>query len=531
VRAFAELIEDLDHENATSEKRAALLRYLKRAPDADAAQALHLLLGGRVAKVASATELLRWIAAASNTPEWLVAESYAAVGDLAETLSLLADEPEQAIWPPALSAQIAALEALKGAEASVREAYVTQCWQQLSRKQRFVFNKLMTGAFRVGVSKGLMQQALAEHSGLDVARIAERMMAKFKPTAANYRALIDPAQAGDQALPLPFFLASALEHSTEHLQRELGHIGEWQLEWKWDGIRLQALKTGSLLVLYSRGEARLDGRFPELEQALAELPDGSIIDGELLAFKDGKVLPFLALQRRIQKLKPSARLLSEVPTRLVAYDLLKDAGVDIRASALSERRARLEAIVQALASPGVIVSEVVEANSWADADQQRGFARTLGTEGLMLKRRSSSYQIGRKRGDWWKWKIAPLSIDAVLIYSQAGHGRRAGLHTDHTFALWHEGRLLPVAKAYSGLDDKEMQRLDQWIRAHTEERFGPVRRVTPLQVFEIAFEAVQASSRHKSGVAVRFPRIVRWRIDKTADQANSLDELRALATA
>ena len=331
----------------------------------------------------------------------------------------------------------------------------------------------------------------------------------------------------DRHQPSPFFLASPLEAEAD----SLGPVSDWVLEWKWDGIRLQLLKRNSEVALWSRGEERLDGRFPEIEQAALALPEGTVIDGELLAWRDGEMepLPFTALQTRIQRRKPGPKTLRDTPVRVLAYDLLEYAGQDLRAQPLQQRRAQLAAVLEALQAPRIQVPPTVVASDWADAAAQRAQARERGVEGLMLKRASSPYQSGRRRGDWWKWKIEPLTVDAVLIYAQAGHGRRSTLYTDYTFAVWDGDRLVPVAKAYSGLDDKEIVALDRWIRAHTLERFGPVRSVPGEQVFELGFEAVNRSSRHKSGIAVRFPRILRWRHDKPAREADTLAQLQALA--
>ena len=373
-----------------------------------------------------------------------------------------------------------------------------------------------------------MQQALAELSGIDIALLAQRMLGNWQPTPQFLRDLlsVEPLP-GDQSQPFPFFLASPLEQAPEALRS----IEDWLLEWKWDGIRLQLIRRLGDVALWSRGEERLDGRFPELEAAALSLPQDCVIDGELLAWDRDAFMPqpFTALQRRIQLRKPGPKTLRDIPVRLLSYDLLESEGVDLRARPLRERRAALDALLQRAASPLITLSPAVSATDWTEAAQLREGARERGVEGLMLKRLDSAYQVGRRRGDWWKWKIDPLTIDAVLLYAQAGHGRRSNLYTDYTFGLWDGDRLVPVAKAYSGLDDKQIAQLDRWIRANTLERFGPVRSVPALHVFELGFEAVNKSPRHKSGIAVRFPRILRWRQDKPASEADQLDTLKALA--
>ena len=532
MRRFAELYQTLDRSTATNDKRAALVAYFRQAPPADAAWALWLLAGGKVggakARIAASGELRAWIGEASGTPDWLVDASYHQVGDLAETLALLLDDP--ATPPPDLGLADwieRRLAPIANADSDARKAVVLKAWRTLPFAQRLVFNKLLTGALRIGVSQGLVQQALAQLSGVDIALIAQRMIGAWQPTPEFMARLLSPdAQPGDAASPYPFFLASPLEADIA----TLGDIADWLIEWKWDGIRVQLIRRGGDVALWSRGEERMDGRFPEIESVLADLPRDAVIDGELLAWREGDApLPFTALQTRIQRRKPGPKTLADTPVRVLAYDLLELDGVDLRERTLDERRALLEALLHDTGSPLLQPSPVLDTGDWERATALREQARERGVEGFMLKRRDSPYRHGRKRGDWWKWKIDPLTIDAVLIYAQAGHGRRSTLHTDYTFALWDGDALVPIAKAYSGLDDAEILQLDRWIRAHTTERFGPVRAVTPEHVFELGFEAVNRSSRHKSGIAVRFPRILRWRHDKRIDQADHLATLKALA--
>ncbi|HVI26461.1 MAG TPA: ATP-dependent DNA ligase [Xanthomonadaceae bacterium] len=527
MRRFAALYRALDRSTGTGDKRAALIAYFRDAPPEDATWALWLLSGNKLARIANSTELRDWIVAESGQPAWLVDECHAHVGDLAETLALLLDDPPDADDAP-LSAWIEQrLLPVAGTEPPRRREAVIAGWRALPFDERLVFNKLLTGALRVGVSQRLVQQALAELSGVDIARIAQRMLGAWAPSPAFLRDLLSPEELpGDRAQPYPFFLASPLEAAPE----SLGDIGDWLLEWKWDGIRLQLIRREGEIALWSRGEERLDGRFPEIEAAAASLPPGTVLDGELLAWDAGDApLPFTALQPRIQRRKPGPKLLAQAPARVLAYDLLESGGEDLRERPLAERRARLESLLAAHADPRIVASPRVAAADWPAAGRLRLDARARGVEGLMLKRLDSPYRVGRRRGDWWKWKIDPLTVDAVLVYAQSGHGRRSTLYTDYTFALWDGDALVPVAKAYSGLDDREILALDQWIRANTVQRFGPVRSVRAAQVFELGFEAVNRSTRHKSGLAVRFPRILRWRHDKPAAEADRVDALRALA--
>ncbi len=529
MKAFAALYQALEHSTGTLDKRAAIADYVRHAPRADAAWGLWLLAGNKLRRIAGSGELRTWLGDVAGLPAWLVDDSYSHVGDLAETLALLlppgdaphADVPlhtwiEQRLLPVA------------GADEATRRRTVVEAWAQLPEGERLVFNKLLTGALRVGVSARLVQQALADFSEVPIAVLAQRMLGDWPPTPAFLSALLSTEVLdSDREQPYPFFLASPLEGEPE----QLGDIDDWLLEWKWDGIRLQIIRRRGEIALWSRGEERLDGRFPEIEAAAAALPQDAVIDGELLAWDEGETpLPFSALQTRIQRKRPGSKHLAAAPARVLAYDLLELEGEDLRESPLQARRQRLRDLLDATGDPRLVLSPQAEATSWDDAATLRLTSRGRGVEGLMLKRRDSPYRSGRRRGDWWKWKIDPLTIDAVLLYAQAGHGRRSTLYTDYTFGVWNDaGELVPVAKAYSGLDDKEILALDHWIRAHTRERFGPVRSVVAEQVFELGFEGVNVSSRHKSGIAVRFPRILRWRRDKPAAEADRLSTLKALA--
>ena len=528
MRRFAALYAALDATTATSEKVTAMAEYFAVAPAEDAAWAVVFLTGAKLKRVAGTPLLRALVIEESGYPEWLVDECYAHVGDLAETIALLVDARGDAEADVPLAAWVDRLAELPRLEEPERAARIRHWWTQVPPEQRFLINKLMTGALRVGVSQRLVVQALAKRSGLPTERIAHRLSGSWSPDAASFEALI--AEGGDDARdaeqPYPFFLASPLEAEPE----SLGEPSDWIAEWKWDGIRAQVLKRHGLVRIWSRGEERLDGRFPEIEAAASRLPDGVVLDGEILGWRGDATapLPFGALQKRIGRLKPGAKSLADCPVVLVAYDLLEAGGEDIRALPLDERRALLARVLER-APPALRLSPSIEAGSWASLAALRTTSRERAVEGLILKRRASPYQVGRRRGDWWKWKVDPYTIDAVLVYSQPGSGRRSNLYTDHTFALWDEDRLVPVAKAYSGLTDAEIAKLDRWIRAHTVERFGPVRSVEPEQVFELAFEAINASTRHKAGVAVRFPRILRWRHDKPASEADRLETLRGMA--
>jgi DNA ligase-1 len=528
MKRFARLYAALDETNATSEKVAALVSYFRSAPPEDAAWAVHFLIGRRPKRLVGSRKLAAWASLEAGLPDWLFEESYQAVGDLAETITLILPDTGVSSELP-LSQWVDRLLRLRGEDDDVQREVMVRSWRELDRKQRFVWNKLITGEFRVGASHRLVIRALADVSGVDEGVIAHRLMGSWEPSAEFFQRLVapDPRDA-DVSRPYPFFLAYQLEDSPS----ELGAADAWLVEWKWDGIRAQLIRRAGRTFLWSRGEELLSGRFPEVEAIGALLPEGTVIDGELLPWVDDRPLAFAQLQRRIGRKNLGQKMLDEVPAVLVAYDLLEHHEVDIRPLALSERRQRLSDLVASVPSSGrLLLSPVVPVTNWEDAVAARRSAREVGAEGLMLKRLSSAYGVGRRRGDWWKWKVDPLTVDAVLIYAQAGSGRRAGLFTDYTFGIWDGDQLVPLAKAYSGLTDEEIRKVDQFIRRNTLEKFGPVRTVKPELVFELHFEGIQPSTRHKSGVAVRFPRMARWRTDKKPEDADTIETVRALLKA
>lgn len=545
MKRFAALYARLDDSRATSAKVEAMRAYFAEAPAADAAWGLYFLTGQRLKRLIAPTLLRAWISDATGLAPVIVEECYAHVGDLAETLALLLDRAArpQPLIERGLAEWVAWLLALRDQDVEAQRSALLDVWARLPLDECFLFNKLLTGALRVGVSSGLAARALALHAGLDESLIAQRLMGEWQPSAEAFAALLTPGSAeAHPSQPYPFCLASPIEDAADAvwdagLPSGLGPVGDWLAEWKWDGIRGQLIRRAGQTFLWSRGEELLNGRFPEIEAAAARLPDGTVLDGEILAHDGRTVLPFAKLQTRIGRKTVGKKLLAEAPVAFVAYDLIEWQGEDWRSRPLAERRAQLDTIVAATAEPRLKLSEPVIADSWAALAESRSQARERGVEGLMLKARDSRYQAGRRRGAWWKWKLEAMSIDCVLLYAQAGHGRRANLYTDYTLAVWEgpnpgEGLLLPVAKAYSGLTDAELTKMDSWIKKHTREKFGPVRSVEASaeagQVFEIAFEGIQASSRHKAGVALRFPRIARWRTDKPAREANTLADLKRL---
>ncbi len=524
MRAFSALYDALDRTTSTNAKVAALVAYFSSAPADDAAWALFFLTGRRIKRLIPSRVLWELTRDLTGHPEWLLEHCYAAVGDFAEAMALLLEEGTGAAEDLPLSRWITErILPLKDMDRAAQGEAMRRYWASVDVPQRLVLNKIITGEYRVGASATLVVRALAQVAGVPQATMAHRAMGDWAPTGAFFRQLLDerPADA-DASRPYPFFLASPLEGPPENL----GPREEWLAEWKWDGIRAQIVRRGGAVFLWSRGEELLAGRFPELESAAGRLPDGTVLDGEVLAYRGG-VLPFAVLQTRIGRQRLTPKVLEEAPAAFMAYDLMEEDGRDVRAEPLRERRARLVQRLDAV-SERLLVSPSVEGATWDDLAAQREEARARNVEGLMLKRLSSPYQAGRRRGDWWKWKIAPFTVDAVLLYAHPGHGRRATLYTDYTFGVWNEGELVPVAKAYSGLSDAEIQQLDAWVRHHTLEKYGPTRAVEPVQVFELAFEGIARSSRHRAGLAVRFPRILRWRTDKPAAEADTLDSLRRL---
>ncbi len=538
MREFSKLFMALDETTKTSEKTKIMAEYLRRVPPEDAAWAVFFMTGRKMRQLVPRARLWQWTLELSGISPWLFQECYEAVGDLAETIALLlpsvstSSEGSLKQW---VEERLIPLRSMD--EASQKENLLL-AWRSVSDAERLVINKMITGDLRLGVSQQLVVKALAEVSGIDEASIAHRLMGEWQPTADFFAKLVHKDTADtDISKPYPFYLAYPLESAVE----SIGAKSDWCAEWKWDGIRSQVLRRMGQTFIWSRGEELVTHRFPELTDACELLPDGTAIDGEILAWRDAEVLPFNDLQKRITRKTVSKKLLEEAPVVLMAYDLLEKDGVDIRSLPFAERRKMLEQILtpgatdelpscRGTLSPALRVSPMVQAQSWEELAIQRSQSRSLKVEGLMLKRADSKYGVGRRKGDWWKWKVDPYSVDAVLMYAQKGHGKRGGLYTDYTFGLWRGGDLVPVAKAYSGLTDAEIKEVDSFIRKNTVEKFGPVRTVKPQLVFEIGFEGIQRSTRHKSGVAVRFPRILRWRLDKKIDEADSLDRLLALVT-
>ncbi len=523
--AFAHLVVVLGTSTKTNDKLQALQQYFTTANDKDKVWVIAIFTGRKPKRAVTTAQLKDWCMQLTQTTPWLFEECYNTVGDLAETIALLLPTPTITTITQTLHEYIDALLALEKAEEFAKKEYIVSNWQHFTKDEMFAFNKLITGGFRIGVSQKMMVNALAKTTGSDASLIAHRISGKWNAASTSFTDLLyNNTNQIDFSKPYPFYLAHALD-DTPHI---LGNVNEWQVEWKWDGIRGQMIKRNQELFVWSRGEELVTDKFPEYTSLLEQLPDGIVLDGEIIPMKEGMPLPFAIMQTRIGRKTITKKQLQEAPICFYVYDLLEYNHEDWRNKPLQERRNQLEKILADISNPTLQLSPIVTFNSWDELITLKQLAREKGAEGFMLKRKSSTYQVGRKVGDWWKWKTAPLTIDAVLIYAQKGHGRRSNLYTDYTFAVRDGDKLVSFTKAYSGLTDKEFAAVDAFVKKNAIEKFGPVRTVKPELVFEIAFEGIAASNRHKSGVALRFPRMSKWRTDKKLDEINTLDDLKQL---
>ncbi|MFC4636342.1 ATP-dependent DNA ligase [Dokdonia ponticola] len=527
MKDFAHLIKLLDSTNKTNAKVAALTDYFTKATDADKVWTIAILSHRRPPRPVNTTLLRTWASELSNIPLWLFEESYHIVGDLAETIALIIPASTETS-EKSLTQFVQEISALKKKTDEAKKEYLFDNWSSLNYYERFVFNKLITGSFRIGVSQKLMTRALSKAVAIDEDILAYKLMGNWDPNTISFTDLVlEEKEADYLSKPYPFYLAYAVEDKVS----DLGDVADWSAEHKWDGIRSQVILRKGELYVWSRGEELVTDKYPEFSAFVDALPDGVVLDGEILPFINGQIGTFNDLQTRIGRKNVSKALLAKVPVILKAYDLLEWEGKDIRPLPFKDRRVLLETLVDTVNKDEIPlhISETLSFSNWEEMAVERSKSREMHSEGLMIKRWDASYKVGRKKGDWWKWKVDPLTIDAVLTYAMRGHGRRTNLFTDYTFGLWNEEKeLVTFAKAYSGLTDTEFRKVDAWIKKNTLERFGPVRSVTPELVFEIAFEGIALSSRHKSGVATRFPRILRWRQDKKIEDANTIEELKMM---
>ncbi|MEM9082557.1 MAG: ATP-dependent DNA ligase [Planctomycetota bacterium] len=546
MKRFAQLYQEVDRTTRTSEKVGALRAYFEEAPDADAAWALRVLTGKRLRRAVNYRLMRTWAAEVAELPEWLFKECHQAVGDLSETISLVLPDPTHSREFALSELMIERVVPLASLDETEQRELIVRTWDELAKEQRFLFQKLMSGAFRFGAARKLVIRALGEAKGIDSAAMEHRLASRWEATAEDFARLVNPDEADDDpARAYPFYLASPLEDEIERFGDSIGLPSEFLIEHKFDGIRAQLIRRSETLV-WSRGEEIISQAFPELVMDASAISEGTVLDGELLAWDDGAgevtaecrglPMPFSTLQRRLNRKSYQPTLFDDVPVIFMAYDLLELGGEDIRERAMRERRVLLEAAVRELGRGSRIrLSPTMSAANWSRAAELRARSRELGVEGLMLKSLSGPYRTGRVRGEWWKWKVEPYTIDVVMTAAQPGSGKRASLYTDYTFGVWSEseagqgaGELVTIAKAYSGLSNQEIKRVDAYVRKHTTGRAGPVRMVEPKLVFELAFEGIAESSRHASGMALRFPRMHRWRHDKQPKDADTLASVREL---
>jgi DNA ligase-1 len=520
MKRFTELLRDLDQTTSTLKKVEALRVYFSEVSAEDACWGLYLISGGKIPTKVNRTFIQEAFTEFIKMPLWLFKESYYHVGDSSETMALLRGPITSAVEPPLLGEFIEKeLLQLKKLSDEEKKMKLHSWWRDFDESVLFLLHKCFTGGLRMGVSKNLLIQAMALLANIDKETMSFRLMGDYVPTPESYLALLgEDVTLEKKSKPYPFFLASPVEDAAN----EFIHWEDWCVEWKWDGVRVQVIKREGEVFLWSRGEELINESFPDVVKQAELLPDGTVIDGELLPFKEGKILSFNELQTRLNRKKITKKEMEKTPISIMAYDLLEWEGIDLRSHPLRERRKILDKISVFLHS------ELIHLPSIEEATSLRLESRDRGVEGFMLKHWDSAYQVGRRRGDWWKWKIDPLTVDCVLLYAQSGSGRRSNLFTDYTLAVWDEKELVPVTKAYSGLTDEELAQMDHWIKRNTLEKFGPVRSVKPQHVFEIAFEGIQKSKRHKAGLALRFPRILRWRKDKSPEEADHLDALKNL---
>lgn len=545
MRDFAQLFNDLDKTTKTLKKVAALNSYFSntKVSDQDKLWATWFLSGERLPQPINRTLLKEWSAELANVPDWLFAESYNQIADLAETITLILSEPKTKYRNKRLHKWAAELQNLKPKKIEEKKQYVTKVWRSLPRLERFVFNKLITGAFRVGASKKLVYRSLSQTYDVTEDEVQFRLSGKWIPD--DYESIEEILHSDEinHAKPYPFALAYQLDRDFA----DMGKPADWQAEWKWDGIRCQVIKRSGEVHIWSRGEDLITDQFPDLALAAENLPDGTAIDGELLVIQDNQIQPFNTLQARLGRKNVSKKMQDKNPAGILAYDIFEFDGEDIREKSLFERRILLDKVITKTKSEQIRLSDTINFKNWQQLAKIKDTAREQEAEGVMLKQLSSKYFVGRKKGQWWKWKVDPYTLDMVLMYAQRGSGRRATLYTDYTLGVWDtstgpvpdtipesgfpqkgQAILVPLAKAYSGLTDTEIAKVDNWIKKNTFERFGPVRTVKVGQVFEIAFEGIAPSTRHKSGLAVRFPRIKRWRTDKPVAEADTLENAKQL---
>jgi len=518
MRLFGQLLQACLQEPKTLQKISLLSDYFNEESPENMPMALHFLMGENMGRFCSGRQLREWAAQLLGLPDWLVDESYEALGDNSETISLLFPNKPSSLAHD-LKAVCERIQQLKSEPIDVKKDWIIDVWSKSSRDDIYTFNKLLGGGIRIGASKKNVLKALSRTVHLDVDILEQRLLGTWEPTKIAYDALVNPDDiAGKGTCPYPFFLASPIQD----VDATLMPFSDWQIEPKWDGIRAQLVHRQEGTQLWSRGNDLISDQFPDILDSASELPYG-VYDGEVLAWGADGPQPFADLQKRLNRKKVTRQLLASIPCIMMLYDCLEFEGVDVREQALHERCKKIRDL-----RPPFYTSNPLTLNGVSALNDYVKNARNNRVEGVIIKRLSSAYKSGRVRGDWWKLKVDPLLLDVVIMYAQKGKGIRSGLFTDYTFGVWDNNQLVPIGKAYSGLTNDEIKQVHQILNNHLTDRFGPVRGVSPCVVLEVAFDSIQESPRHKSGLALRFPRINRLRLDKPVEEANSLEDARAL---
>ena len=525
---FSKLFHDLDSTTKTNIRLDFLVDYLTTADPKDAIWVCWFLNGKRIKGAIKSSELKELASDYSGFPLWLVEECHDNVGDLAETISLLVGDavvPSNVIGLNSIVDRY--IRSLVGMSLDEKRDRLREAWKTFRSEDSLPFHKLLTGGFRMGISSGNLYKALARVGNVEPAVIAQRLSGNWNPGSLTLDDILQPSSSDSRfCVPFPFCLA----HPLQEEPYTLGDCNDWQVEWKWDGIRAQLIINSGLSMLWSRGDESVGNSFPEIIEASKLIPHDICLDGEILPWGIDGVGHFSELHKRIGRKSPGFSILERIPTRFMAYDILACDNQDLREKPLSFRREKLEKLLAGLPPNFPIgLTSLVYGKDWSTFARLRKESRRRRVEGFMLKRKKSSYATGRVKGGWFKWKVDPFLADMVLVSAQMGHGKRANLYSDYSFAGWCNGELFTVAKAYSGLSNEEIEDIDDFIRKNISGKFGAVRGVKPKLVFEIAFEGVNISSRHKSGIALRFPRIKRWRKDKLPNDACTLDEIRGFA--
>ena len=531
LNKFAKLFFDLDSNNSNNKKIDLLINYFLSNSALNNSWTIFLLIGKSNKRFISGKSLREYYSIIYKLPIWLIDICHQKVGDSAEVISLLlSNKIDKKSKDISLNNLIKNKlpELLKISEEEKVEM-IKYYWEIIPKENLLVFNKILTGSFRIGVSKGLVRKSLSKMLNMDESIISHRLMGQFIPSAKTYNFIISKKfhQKELGYKPYPFQLANPLDIQVKDL-----NLDDYQFEWKYDGIRGQIVKRRKNITIWTRGEELVNNSFPELVNLISLINDDFVIDGEILIWNSKKDCPddFGLLQKRIRRNSPSNKILKDLPISFITYDLLELNGKDLRENILSIRREILEKLYSSWKEKStdpyfhkLKITKLIKVFDWYDIEKKKNNSRSLNTEGLVIKNKNSKYLPGRKRGNWWKYKVDPMQLDAVLIYAKGGSGKRADLYTDYSFALWKDKELTKFANAYSGLTNEEIKELDKWIRKNTLNKFGPVRSVKPFFVFEISFENIQFSSRHKSGIAVRFPRITKWRKDKNIHEADTLE--------